>query len=73
MDQDGRIDIDWGVYGVARTFVIDKGVIRANTQDKLTADDVQQFSHYRCWKNLSENDETFIITFTADLFRCCCY
>ncbi len=33
MDQDGRIGIDWGVYGVPETFVVDKkGVIR----DKYT-------------------------------------
>ena len=29
MDQDGRVGIDWGVYGVPETFIVDKaGVIR---------------------------------------------
>jgi cytochrome c biogenesis protein CcmG/thiol:disulfide interchange protein DsbE len=29
MDPDGRIGIDWGVYGVPETFVIDRqGIIR---------------------------------------------
>ena len=29
MDQDGRVGIDWGVYGVPETFIVDKkGIIR---------------------------------------------
>jgi cytochrome c biogenesis protein CcmG/thiol:disulfide interchange protein DsbE len=29
VDRDGRVGIDWGVYGVPETFVVDKaGVIR---------------------------------------------
>ncbi len=43
MDQDGRIGIDWGVYGVPETFVIDKqGVIRYKHTGPVTPDDVQQ-------------------------------
>jgi len=43
MDQDGRIGIDWGVYGVPETFVIDKkGVIRYKHTGPVTADDVQR-------------------------------
>jgi len=43
MDQDGRIGIDWGVYGVPETFVIDKqGVVRYKHTGPVTPDDVQQ-------------------------------
>ena len=29
MDRDGRVGIDWGVYGVPETFIIDKdGIIK---------------------------------------------
>ncbi len=43
MDQDGRIGIDYGVYGVPETFVIDKkGLIRYKHTGPITADDVQQ-------------------------------
>jgi cytochrome c biogenesis protein CcmG/thiol:disulfide interchange protein DsbE len=43
MDQDGRIGIDWGVYGVPETFVIDKqGVIRYKHTGPVTSDDVQK-------------------------------
>ncbi len=29
MDRDGRVGIDWGVYGVPETFIIDRqGIIR---------------------------------------------
>ena len=42
MDQDGRIGIDYGVYGVPETFVIDKkGVIRYKHTGPVTAEDVQ--------------------------------
>ncbi|WAK03390.1 DsbE family thiol:disulfide interchange protein [Methylobacter sp. YRD-M1] len=42
MDQDGRIGIDWGVYGVPETFVIDKkGVIRYKHTGPVTSQDVQ--------------------------------
>jgi len=43
-DRDGRVAIDWGVYGVPETFVVDKrGVIRhkvigAITREKLDAE-----------------------------------
>ncbi len=42
MDQEGRIGIDWGVYGVPETFVIDKkGVIRYKHTGPVTSQDVQ--------------------------------
>jgi len=38
-DADGRVGIDWGVYGVPETFVIDKkGVIRHKQTGPLTAE-----------------------------------
>jgi len=43
MDQDGRIGIDFGVYGVPETFVIDKkGVIRYKHTGPVSADDVKK-------------------------------
>ena len=43
MDQDGRIGIDWGVYGVPETFVIDKkGTIRYKHTGPVTSEDIQQ-------------------------------
>lgn len=43
MDQDGRIGINYGVYGVPETFVIDKqGLIRYKHTGAVTSDDVQQ-------------------------------
>jgi cytochrome c biogenesis protein CcmG/thiol:disulfide interchange protein DsbE len=43
MDQDGRIGIDWGVYGVPETFVIDKkGVIRLKYTGPITMEAWQQ-------------------------------
>jgi cytochrome c biogenesis protein CcmG/thiol:disulfide interchange protein DsbE len=43
MDQDGRIGIDYGVYGVPETFVIDKqGLIRYKHTGPVTSNDVQQ-------------------------------
>ena len=43
MDQDGRIGIDWGVYGVPETFVIDKkGVIRLKYTGPITIEAWQQ-------------------------------
>ncbi len=43
MDQDGRIGIDYGVYGVPETFVIDKkGLIRYKHTGPISAEDVQQ-------------------------------
>lgn len=42
MDTDGRIGIDYGVYGVPETFVIDKkGLIRYKHTGPVSADDVQ--------------------------------
>jgi len=43
MDPEGRIGIDWGVYGVPETFVVDKkGIIRHKHTGPVTAEDVQQ-------------------------------
>ena len=42
MDVDGRVGIDWGVYGVPETFVIDKeGVIRHKHIGPVTAEALQ--------------------------------
>lgn len=42
-DYDGRVGIDWGVYGVPETFVIDRhGVIRAKRIGPLTWDYVNE-------------------------------
>ncbi len=42
MDRDGRIGIDWGVYGVPETFVMDKqGIVRYKHTGPVTGDDVQ--------------------------------
>ena len=42
-DTDGRIGLDYGVYGVPETYVVDKqGVIRLKHTGALTADDVQR-------------------------------
>ncbi len=42
MDQDGRIGLDWGVYGVPETFVIDKkGVVRYKHTGPVSWNDVQ--------------------------------
>jgi cytochrome c biogenesis protein CcmG/thiol:disulfide interchange protein DsbE len=43
VDPEGRIGIDWGVYGVPETFVIDKkGVIRHKHTGPVTPETVQQ-------------------------------
>ena len=43
VDADGRVGIDWGVYGVPETFVIDKdGVIRHKHIGPVTADALRQ-------------------------------
>jgi len=43
MDQEGRIGIDFGVYGVPETFVIDKkGIIQHKHIGPLTADDISE-------------------------------
>jgi cytochrome c biogenesis protein CcmG, thiol:disulfide interchange protein DsbE len=42
MDTDGRIGIDWGVYGVPETFVMDKqGIVRYKHTGPVTEDDVK--------------------------------
>ena len=42
-DADGRVGIDWGVYGTPETFVIDKqGVIRHKHIGPLTTDDINR-------------------------------
>jgi cytochrome c biogenesis protein CcmG/thiol:disulfide interchange protein DsbE len=39
LDADGRASIEWGVYGVPETFVVDgKGIIRLRYAGPLTAD-----------------------------------
>jgi cytochrome c biogenesis protein CcmG/thiol:disulfide interchange protein DsbE len=43
VDADGRVGIDWGVYGVPETFVVDKnGVIRYKHIGPVTADALQK-------------------------------
>ena len=43
MDQDGRIGIDFGVYGVPETFVVDKkGIIRHKHTGPMTKDDISE-------------------------------
>ncbi len=43
MDQEGRTGIDYGVYGVPETFVIDKkGVVRYKHTGAISVNDVQQ-------------------------------
>ena len=43
VDLDGRVGIDYGVYGVPETYVIDrKGIIRYKHIGPLTADVVQK-------------------------------
>jgi cytochrome c biogenesis protein CcmG, thiol:disulfide interchange protein DsbE len=42
-DQNGRVSLDWGVYGVPETFVVDgNGIIRFKWIGPLTADAVSQ-------------------------------
>ena len=42
-DADGKVGIEWGVYGVPETFVIDKkGVIRHKHTGPITEDSWQQ-------------------------------
>lgn len=43
MDRDGRIGLDYGVYGVPETFVVDKqGVVRYKHTGPVRAEDVEQ-------------------------------
>ena len=43
-DLDGRASIDWGVYGVPETFIVDKqGVIRFKQIGPLTQDSMKRF------------------------------
>jgi len=43
MDRDGRVGIDWGVYGVPETFVIDKqGTIRYKQIGPVTAEALEK-------------------------------
>jgi len=42
-DRDGRTSIDWGVYGVPETFIVDaKGVIRFKHTGPLVMDDIEK-------------------------------
>lgn len=43
MDVDGRIGLDWGVYGVPETFVIDKqGIVRYKHTGPVTEEDMEK-------------------------------
>ncbi len=43
VDRDGRVGIDWGVYGVPETFVVDKaGTIRYKQIGPVTAEALEQ-------------------------------
>jgi cytochrome c biogenesis protein CcmG, thiol:disulfide interchange protein DsbE len=43
MDMQGRVGIDWGVYGVPETFLMDKkGLIRHKHTGPITLDDVRE-------------------------------
>ena len=43
VDRDGRAGIDWGVYGVPETFVVDKqGIIRFKQIGPVTAESLEQ-------------------------------
>jgi cytochrome c biogenesis protein CcmG/thiol:disulfide interchange protein DsbE len=43
IDQDGRVGIDWGVYGVPETFVIDKqGIIRYKQIGPITVEALEK-------------------------------
>ena len=43
VDPEGRIGLDWGVYGVPETFIIDKkGIVRHKLTGPVTADSIQQ-------------------------------
>ena len=43
VDGDGRAGIDWGVYGVPETFVVDKqGIIRFKQIGPVTVESLEQ-------------------------------
>ena len=43
VDRDGRVGIDWGVYGVPETFVVDKaGTIRYKQIGPITAEALEK-------------------------------
>lgn len=43
VDSDGRVGIDWGVYGVPETFVIDtRGIVRYKHIGPVSMDDVRE-------------------------------
>ena len=43
VDRDGRVGIDWGVYGVPETFVVDKqGIIRFKQIGPVTAESLER-------------------------------
>jgi cytochrome c biogenesis protein CcmG/thiol:disulfide interchange protein DsbE len=51
MDLDGRVGIDYGVYGVPETYVIDKaGVIRMKHTGPITPEILARKS-CRCWRS----------------------
>ncbi|MEO8756323.1 MAG: DsbE family thiol:disulfide interchange protein [Devosia sp.] len=42
-DSDGRVSIDWGVYGVPETFIVDaRGIIRFKHTGPLAMDDIDR-------------------------------
>ena len=44
VDPNGRVSVDWGVYGVPETFIVDKkGVIRFKQIGPLTQDSLKRF------------------------------
>lgn len=44
VDPNGRVSVDWGVYGVPETFIVDKkGVIRFKQIGPLTQDSMKRF------------------------------
>jgi len=43
VDADGRVGIDWGVYGVPETFVVDKqGIIRHKHIGPITPEAIEE-------------------------------
>jgi cytochrome c biogenesis protein CcmG/thiol:disulfide interchange protein DsbE len=43
MDADGRVGINWGVYGVPETFIVDqKGIIRYKHIGPITTESLQK-------------------------------
>ena len=44
VDPNGRVSVDWGVYGLPETFIVDKtGTIRFKQVGPLTQDSMKRF------------------------------